>query len=205
VESEKTLEIIVLNEDKFICYRRGNIETFNKAIEEQSTIRYIAQVYKINPNDIAIYHITNETISGFTEKSTRYMHLVSQNLNCKLLGFSRVIRGIVSCICSLVSCYLAFVTAVNSLDLFAIKNKKQSAEMTQRSIDSRIFNEIDFWSQLPVSCYRSQPRDLKEIVGQKVAEAGLKRVNKITLSVNDHSGTVLVNLDESGRPLYDDR
>jgi hypothetical protein len=202
VESEKTLEIIVMNDDKFICYRRGDIETFNKTIEEQNTIRYISQVYKINPNDIAIYHISNDTISGFAERSTRYMHVVSQNLNCKFLGFSRIVRGIMSCISGIIFCYLTFVIAINGLDLCEMKEKIQRSKGILQSVDKRVIDEADLWIELQ-GRYNEQ-YDFKGAVRKKMEESGLNHASKIILNVDETLNTVLVSLDESiKKPSYE--
>jgi hypothetical protein len=197
IESEKTLEIIVMNDDNFICYRRGNIETFNKTIEEQNTIRYIFQTYKINPDDVAIYHINNDTINKFTKKSARYMHVISQKLNCNMLGFAGVMRKISSCICGLVFCFLSICTIMKYIDLRGIKDRVRHSQSVLQSVDKRIMDESNLWTSIGEGYHKIY--DFRKVISEQMREDRLERVNKITLNVDRASDVVSVNLIVRGQ------
>jgi hypothetical protein len=192
IESEKTLEIIVTNDDKFICYRRGNIETFNKAIEEQNTIRYIFQAHKINPNDVAIYHINNETINRFTSRSARCMRIISQSLNCNMIEFARIAHRISSCLCGLVFCLLSVCTVTKYIELRDIKEKIRDSQDVLKSVDKKIMDESNLWALLHGDYHKNY--DFKKAIREQMREDRLERANKITLNVDKSSNTVSVDL-----------
>jgi hypothetical protein len=197
VESEKTLEIIVTNNEKFICYRSGSIGTFNKDIEEQNTIRYISQTYKINPKDVAIYHVNNETIDSFTKKSSRYLHVVSNNINCKALGFSGIARKLSSCICGLFFIWMSVCAIAKYVDLNDIQNKKKCSQSVLESIDKRVMDESSLWIPLR-GTYQKSP-DFKKCIKEQMAYERLNTADKIMLKVDQTSDAVSVNLYANGQ------
>lgn len=189
IENENGWEIIALYKGKFICYRRGGIENFNKNLEIENTMKYMSHMLKADPKDLAIYSINDETLKTFVVNSRVNMEIMSKSetLNIKQnpKNFNRTIK-IASCSMFLL---LFTNTVADIIKIFNIDEKIESSEKNIESIDKNILSEISMWNDIDSGNYIMQA-NFKDTLRKYAASEKINRLQNVSMKVNDETKKV---------------
>ncbi|MDR0552740.1 MAG: hypothetical protein LBG13_01460 [Holosporales bacterium] len=157
-KSEKLSEIIVVNNHlNVVCYRCFYSANFKENNEISATTKYIAGLYKIDHNDIAIYSMDESSIETFVNQSGVHMSFVSkvmEDYSTTLEKYKRSLRIALRAMCCAVIGFASWRCLEISLirnEIAAMIEKKQAfpeyvlAEKDNlREIDENTIENIDF-------------------------------------------------------------
>lgn len=191
IETEKIWEIIAIHNEKYICYRHGNLENFNKKIETENVIKFTNQMFNIDPNDMVIYSINNKTISTFTKNSHVRMKAISKSGEICIANKTQNINFILKIACSIVFLGLFINTIFDVIKIFHYDNRIQESRDTIDSIDPEIVNEIAFWGSLDDYGYMDRV-DFKSKLKEKTKNSKQKLQNA-SIKIDEKTKQIVMN------------
>jgi hypothetical protein len=196
VENEKEWEIIIIRNKEYVCYRRGNIENFDKKTETENSIKFIVQNFNIDPNDVVICAISDKTISSFIQSSTIDMNIISNSVSFDISHEPNNLNKIAKILCSIIF----FGISLNMIsDIFKIRSygeKIENAENTISLIDPNMVKEIATWENINESDCLFKP-DFKSALRKKTSELGQKLQN-VSMEVDDKTKEIIL------KTIYDE-
>jgi hypothetical protein len=192
IETDENWEIIVIHDSNFVCYRNVLSDNFDKNLETDNTIRYVTQVCKINPEDIAIYSINEETIANFTKKSAKYMNLVSSDIDYNCFKLSQYLCRVINTLCVIFLIVLPCKIISEFIDIFTIMNMANEAQTTMNTADRNVLSEANLWMIIDECAYKQQA-DFRSALENYVETTGSKLLQKAFLKLDDSSNEIVVN------------
>ncbi|MDR1476320.1 MAG: hypothetical protein LBI20_03320 [Holosporales bacterium] len=196
VEIDENWEIIAIHEGNFVCYRNVLNDNFDKIAEIDSTIKYVAQICKINPEDIAIYTINENTITDFTKKSTEYMSIVSSEIDYNCIKLSRYLECTINALCFIFFIIVPYKIISETIDTITITGKINEARNTMNTIDPSVSHQLDFWMAVD-GHYLDQPVNFRGALKKYVETTEVKFLQKASLKLDETSNKIIVNAVEA--------
>jgi hypothetical protein len=195
VENENIWEIIVLFDGKYVCYRHGIIENFNKKLETENTIKYINQILDVNLNDIAIYSITEETILNFKKIQRTNMNIVSKDKKLNVVSGLRKFDNYIKLACT--ACLLLFLcnAALSSVKILNYRAKITNINKIIDGVDKNLLNEIDIWNEVNDMDFKVD-FDFKKALEECIQDKQKKLLN---VSMEIKAGNIIVNTITEGQ------
>ena len=192
IENENGWEIIALYKGKFICYRRGGLENFNKNLEIENTMKYMSHMLKADPQDLAIYSITDETLKTFTFNSQINMEIISKSETLKInqhpKNFNRSIK-IASCSMFLL---LFTNTIADIIKIFSINEKIENCEKNINSLDKSVLSELSLWGDIDSGNYMMQA-NFKDTLKRYTTSEKINRLQNVSMKINDTTKKVEIS------------
>ena len=191
IETAQRWEIIAVHNGKYICYRHGSIENFNKKIETTSAINFINQMFNIDPNNIAIYSINNETIATFKKNSYINMKIISKSGELCIANKSQNLNYILKVACSIVFLGPFTNTIVDVVKIFHYNNRIQESKDIANSLEPEIVNEVPLWGSLEDYGYMNR-LDFKSKLKEKIKNFKQKLQNA-SIKIDEKTKQVVMN------------
>jgi hypothetical protein len=188
IENEDIWEIIVLFDERYVCYRHGAIGNFNKKLETENTIKYVNQVLDINPNNIAIYSITEETILSFRKTQQINMNIVSKNEKLNTIGELRKFDNCINFACIAGLLFFLCSAALNTVKIFSCDVKIANINKIIDGIDKELLNEIKIWDEVDYLNYKTN-FDFKNAL-EKHLQNSQKKLLNVSMEVKAENITV---------------
>jgi hypothetical protein len=192
VDTADNWEIIAVHDGNFVCYRNVLSDNFDKNLETDNTIKYVSQVCKINPEDIAIYSINENTIANFTKKSEEYMSIVSNEIDYNCFKLSQCLCRVINTFCIIFLVVLPCKIISEFIDIFAIMNITNDVQAAMNTIDRNVLNEANLWMIID-ECAYNQQADFRSALADYVETTGSKLLQKASLKLDESSNKIVVN------------
>ena len=186
LKNEDSWEIIGCNLGEFVCYRQGSSKFFNKKLEIENTIKYLSQMHKISPDNIAIYAINDEVISSFVQYSNQNMAMLSKVIDSKCLPLNYNINKISKVSLFSVSAIFALVILSDLKEVNSIGKELSDSHKILNSLDKKVVDEEKLW--LEISKVDIKRCDFKEVLRSYIANAGGKILQSVSLEIDKETG-----------------
>ena len=174
IEQQNYLEIICCNASGIISYRQESGDSAQQKKEIENTIKYLSQIHKISPQDIAIYIINDEIINNFSTYSEKNMSIFSSTIDTTAMQQKHNILKIAN-LCML-TMFLASTSNIffNYLDIATLQKQIAIEKNSLQSIDSNITKEAIFWKNIQandmIKCnFQQEIENLNEPSLQKIS------------------------------------
>ncbi|MDR1234206.1 MAG: hypothetical protein LBJ92_03630 [Holosporales bacterium] len=193
IEMKCNWEIIVLHEDRYVCYRRGLNDQFDKNDEIANTIKHVSQICKIDPEDVVIYSINENTIASFTNRSESYMNILSDGIDFSSIKISQNLRRVINVSCILLLITLPLTMVSDIIDTFEISANIEESQKALNSVDRNVLNEIELWKRIGSSLHFKKHNFYSEL--QKYAECNdVKLLRQASLTVDESSDQITIDI-----------
>jgi hypothetical protein len=202
IETSRGWEIIALHEDNFVCYRNVSGDNLDRELETDNTIKYVARICKINPENIAIYSISESIIADFTKKSTNYMNMISNDIDHNHLKFSQYLYRVINLAFVIFFIFIPYEIITEAMSIFDVNDKICTAEIDMASIDRNVLNEIDVWISIDEYINRYQA-DFRGTLKEYVKRNNCKLLQKASLKLDECSNEIIIEVVDSFNTDYD--
>ncbi|MDR3224321.1 MAG: hypothetical protein LBT03_01915 [Holosporales bacterium] len=190
IEYDDSWEMVVFYCGCYTCYRRGNIENFDRKIEIENTLMHINKTLKIDPNDVVVYSIAENTILCFTANSPVDMRFVSTEGKFEVSKCSRILDRIVKFGGGTLFLTMFICTITDVFKVFEYQRKIESANNTMKSVDTKVLNEAALWKDINQNNVSKKINFKKELRKNHNTKKNLK---KATVKINTDTNEVTVN------------
>jgi hypothetical protein len=182
-EHDESWEMVIVRNGNCVCYRSGDINSFNQTAEIEDTLRYINNVMGISPNDVVIYTVTKEAILGITNTSSACMSVVSKNAEINIARYSRITDRVIRLGCYFITLMAFICSVVNVSEALSYQRKLTEAHKIVASIDQKIVDETCLWQSLGDIQYGNIV-NFKEILLKHVPGSKILRNASVTVGAN---------------------
>jgi hypothetical protein len=190
-EHDESWEMVVVRNGDCVCYRNGNIDSFNRTAEIEDTLRYINNVLGISPNDVVIYTVTKDSIFGITSASSMHMSVVSKGTEINVARYYRVTDTVIRLGCYFMALMMFICSVVNISEALNYQRKLTEAHKIVASIDQKIIDEARLWESLGNIQY-GDIVDFKKILLKHTP--GSKILHNASVTIGTNADDVKVNI-----------
>jgi hypothetical protein len=193
VEDEGRWEIIVLHDNKYVCYRHGSDEYFDKDAEVANTIKHVSQICKIDPGSVAIYSINESTIASFTDRSDFYMNILLDNINFNAIKISQTLQRLLNVSCLLLLTILPWTLISDVVNTVELSTKIEESRRELGSIDQTVLSEIELWKKVGPSL-PFKKHDFHAELQKCIEDSDVQLLRKASLTIDESSDRIIVNI-----------
>lgn len=191
VKTKSSYEVIALCNEKYIYYRKGNIDSFDESVEIDGVIKFINQLSHISPDDIAIYTLTDETIDLFTMNSEINMNLVSKNEDFSNFNKNKNWNLMFKAVCLSVFAGLFVNTIFDVAKIFDYNSEISKARDTVESADSDLIKEIAAWEEVE-SYLPTDKLNMKSQINSKL-KSNTKKLQNANIKIDEKTRHATLN------------
>lgn len=182
VNSKFDKEIIVLQEKKYVFYKKILTDNFNEKENIDDALKFINQHFNTSMEDIAIYKFDDAALETFTTNLDTDMKMVSLSENYNVANNVTSLNFMTKSICLLFLTCLGANTVSNIVKIFSYNNQICKVKKAANLVDSDIMSEIDLWKN--IDKYISvKPLNIKSKLADKFQKSQ-KKFQNIAIKIN---------------------
>jgi hypothetical protein len=200
-KSEKLSEITVVNNQlSIVCYRCFSSSNFDEKEEVSATTKYIAGLYKIEGDDIAIYSMDNSSIETFISPSNVRMSLVSKVIDDYSTTFGKYKKSLKIALGSLCCAVLGLVSW-QFIEIYSLKNEITAITQKKQSFPKHVLTEKKNLEEMEGSEEAMEDVDFSHIIETILVNTVNTQVKEVELCIE---GKILnINIQLFGNDILD--